>query len=114
MDTFIKTRVDTEAPEVSSRVPQDITVKVRQFVIDNLLFGQGADTFSDEDSFLEKGLVDSTGMLSLVEFVIETFGISVDDGEIVPENWDSLNRIAAFVGAKLAEPVETAEKTVSR
>jgi acyl carrier protein len=52
-------------------MPEDIAVRVRHFVIDNLFFGEGADTFSDDDSFLEKGLVDSTGMLGLVEFVSE-------------------------------------------
>lgn len=88
--------------------------RVRQFVIDNLLFGEGAETFSDDDSFLEKGLVDSTGMLTLVEFVAETFGVSVDDDEIVPENWDSVNRIAKFVKAKVGYSLETAEKSLNK
>jgi len=79
----------------------EVAQKIRTFVIDNLLFGQGGDTFSNEDSFLEKRLIDSMGVLSLVEFVAEQFQISIEDSEIVPENWDSVNLITRFVQAKL-------------
>jgi len=80
---------------------EDIAQKIRTFVIDNLLFGQEGDGFSNEDSFLESGMIDSMGILSLVEFVTETFAISIDDRDIVPENWDSVSRIARFVQAKI-------------
>jgi acyl carrier protein len=79
----------------------DVAQKIRAFVIDNLLFGQGGDSFSDDDSFLEKRLIDSMGVLSLVEFVGETFAVPIEDSEIVPENWDSVNLITRFVQAKL-------------
>lgn len=79
----------------------DVAQKIRAFVIDNLLFGQGANSFSNDDSFLEKRLIDSMGVLALVEFVAEAFAVSIDDSEIVPENWDSVNRIKRFVEAKL-------------
>ena len=79
----------------------EVAQKIRTFVIDNLLFGQGGDTFSNEDSFLEKRLIDSMGVLSLVEFVAEQFQIPIEDSEIVPENWDSVNLITRFVQAKL-------------
>ena len=79
----------------------EVARKIRTFVIDNLLFGQGGDTFSNEDSFLEKRLIDSMGVLSLVEFVAEQFQIPIEDSEIVPENWDSVNLITRFVQAKL-------------
>lgn len=80
---------------------QGIAQEVRTFVVDNFLFGEGEDHFSNQDSFLEKGLVDSMGILSLVEFVKERYGISIEDEEIVPDNWDSVHRIATFVQAKL-------------
>ena len=80
---------------------EDISQNIRIFVIDNLLFGQGDSGLSNDDSFFEKGLIDSVGILTLVEFTKETYAISVEDAEIVPENWDSVHRIASFVQAKL-------------
>lgn len=80
---------------------EDIAQRIRAFVIDNLLFGQEGDGFTNEASFLENGLIDSIGILTLVEFVRETFAISIDDTDVVPENWDSVHRIARFVQAKL-------------
>ena len=79
---------------------ESIAQQVRQFIVDNLLFGQGGDRLSNDDSFLANGLVDSMGILSLVTFVQETFAIFIADEEIVPENWDSISRIAAFVASK--------------
>lgn len=80
---------------------EDIEQQIRSFVIDNLLFGQEG-TFSNEDSFLENGMIDSMGILSLVEYVTETFGISIGDTELVTENWDSVNRIARLVQTKVS------------
>ena len=82
--------------------------ELRRFVLDNFLFGQAADSFSDEDSFLDKGLIDSIGVLTLVDFVREKYAIEIKDEELVPENWDSVRRVASFVKAKLngaAKPV---------
>ncbi len=75
--------------------------EIRGFVIDNFLFGEADERFSNDDSFLENGLVDSMGILTLVEFVKEKYAISIEDEEIVPDNWDSVHRIAAFVQTKL-------------
>ena len=58
------------------------------------------DDVEDSASFLEEGIIDSTGMLELVAFVEGTFGISIADTELVPENLDSLDRVAAFVERK--------------
>ena len=55
---------------------------------------------SNEDSFLEKGLVDSMGILTLAVFVQEKYAITVADEDLVPENWDSVKRIAGFVQGK--------------
>jgi acyl carrier protein len=75
--------------------------EIRRFVISSFLFGNGAD-LSNDDSFLEKGIVDSTGILELVGFLEERFPIKVADEELLPEYLDSVNRVAAFVSRKLA------------
>lgn len=79
---------------------EQIEREVRQFVIDNFLFGEGEKRFSNDDSFLEKGLVDSMGLMTLVSFVQENYAIDVASEELVPENWDSVRRIAGFVYRK--------------
>jgi len=79
---------------------EQIEREVRQFVIDNILFGEGETQFSNDDSFLAKGLVDSMGILTLVAFVQEKYAITVADEDLVPENWDSVKRIAGFVQGK--------------
>lgn len=73
---------------------------VRHFVVENYLFGDG-DSLKDDTSFMEEGIIDSTGILELVFFLEETFGFSVEDDELVPENMDSLQNIALFIDRKL-------------
>ena len=80
---------------------QQIEQDVRQFVIDNFLLGMSDDHLCDDDSFLEKGLVDSMGILSLVTFVEEKYAVPVADKELVTDNWDSVRRISEFVRSKL-------------
>jgi len=80
---------------------QQIEQEVRQFVIDNFLLGMSDDHLCDDDSFLEKGLVDSMGILSLVTFVEEKYAVPVADKELVTDNWDSVRRISEFVRSKL-------------
>ena len=74
---------------------------VRQFVVDKFMFGEGADKLSNETSFLETGLIDSTGVLELVMFLEEKFRVKVADDEMLPENLDSVKAVAAFVVRKL-------------
>jgi len=75
--------------------------ELRRFIIDNFLFGVEDSQFSDDDSFLEKGLIDSTGVLELVGFVEEQYGIRFQDDEITPENLDSVNKLIQFLNKKL-------------
>jgi len=77
--------------------------EIRAFIVANFLFGQEA-TFADDQSFLESGIIDSTGLLELVTFVEQRYGISIGDRELVPENLDSLRNISQFVAQKLAAP----------
>lgn len=77
------------------------TKELRKFIKETFLFGQ-EDTFSDDDSFLEMGIIDSTGVLELVAFIETRFGINIADEELVPENLDSINNLLRFVTSKTA------------
>lgn len=79
----------------------EIKQKVRQHVEVHCLPAAGLGGIDDDDSFLERGVIDSTGVLELLEYLESTFQIVVEDQEILPENMDSLNRIADFVHRKL-------------
>jgi len=72
---------------------------LRAFIKENFLFGREPD-FSGDDSFLEMGLIDSTGVLELVGYLEKTHGVTIEDDELVPENLDSINRIVRFVESK--------------
>ena len=74
--------------------------KIKEFIIENFLFGE-AEGLKDDTSFLDEGIIDSTGILELVNFLEEEFEISVDDEELVPENLDSINNVAAYLEKKL-------------
>jgi acyl carrier protein len=79
-----------------------LTAELRQFITDNFLFGDasGAFAFTDEDSFQECGIVDSTGVLELVCHLQERYAIRIEDEELVPDNLDSLSKVARFVERK--------------
>ena len=74
--------------------------QIREFIAENFLFNPDGFDLSDDASFLDEGVVDSTGTLELVMFVEETFDITVGDHEIEPENFDSVNKLAAYVAGK--------------
>ena len=75
---------------------------VTTFIVDNFLFGNAADAPARDASFMETGLIDSTGVLELVGFIESTYNIKVGDDELVPENLDSVANLAAFVVRKAA------------
>jgi len=77
-----------------------IEEQVRKFIFENFLFGDERNELNADDSFLEKGIVDSTGILELVSFIEENFNLQVEDEELVPDNLDSLNKVAAYVRRK--------------
>ena len=74
--------------------------KIKKFISENFLFGKEPEGLTDDDSFLEKGIIDSTGVLELVAFIEETFGIKVADDELLPENLDSVNHLMNYISAK--------------
>jgi acyl carrier protein len=73
--------------------------EVRQFVVDNYLFGEDTG-LTEETSFREENILDSTGILELISFLEETYDIAIEDNELIPDNLDSLRRIVAFVEHK--------------
>lgn len=75
--------------------------QVRDFIVQNFLFGD-AGKLDDAASLLDKGIIDSTGILEVVQFLEETFTISVGDDELLPENLDSIKNITAYLDRKLA------------
>jgi len=78
----------------------DTAEKLRDFIIDNFMYGRSPEELKNDDSLLEKGIIDSTGVLELVSFLEQTFGITVEDEELIPENLDSVNRLAAYLTKK--------------
>ena len=74
--------------------------EIRQFIIDNFLMGQDSDSLKDDSSFLEQGVIDSTGVLELVGFLEENYEIKVEDEELIPENFDSIQNLCIYLGQK--------------
>ena len=85
----------------------DARRQVREFVISNFYVPDAA-ALSDEASLLSQGIIDSTGVLEVIAFVENTFGIRVEDHEVLPENLDSVARIAAYILRKRGCPVSSA------
>lgn len=78
----------------------DIKKKLKIFIIGKFLLGDSSKVPEDDDSFLEEGIIDSTGVLELVGFIEETFKITIEDEELVPDNLDSLNKLTSFIKKK--------------
>ncbi|MDW5265945.1 MULTISPECIES: acyl carrier protein [Acidobacteriaceae] len=87
---------------------------LRQFVIETFLFGNDDSELTNHDSFIDKGLIDSMGILNLVSHVESTYGIQVADSELVPEIWDSVSSIADFIASKEATEVAHADAAYAR
>jgi acyl carrier protein len=75
--------------------------RLREFVAKNFYLAD-AGSFDDGSSFLDRGVIDSTGVLELVTFIEDEYGITVADEEIVPANFDTVNALAGFVAHKTA------------
>lgn len=78
----------------------DIKQQLRQFVLENFLFSDDESQLKDDDSFLEQGILDSTGILELIFFMEDTWKIKVEDDEMVPDNLDSINNAVQFLSSK--------------
>lgn len=76
---------------------ESIEQSIAGYIADNILFSKHGYPFSEEDSFLENGIIDSMNILELVMFVEETYNIHVPDSDLVPENFDSVAKLARFI-----------------
>lgn len=74
--------------------------EIRGFLKEHLLLEDEVEELASDDSLLEKGIIDSTGIIDLVSFIEERYGIKIDDEELLPENFDSLIAMAEFVKGK--------------
>lgn len=74
--------------------------KIREFIVENFLFGEDG-SLKDDTSFLDEGIIDSTGILELVSFLEEEFSITVEDEDLIPENLDSINNVVTYLEKKI-------------
>ena len=75
--------------------------RIRQFILKNFYVADAA-SLLDDTSLLDQGIIDSTGVLEVIAFIEDEFGVKVEDEEMLPENLDSIDRIDAFVAKKKA------------
>lgn len=71
--------------------------QIKAFIIENFLFNAEGSSLGDDESFLESGIIDSTGILEVVAWIEETFGIRVPDSDLLPENFDTVQRLATYL-----------------
>ncbi|MRR53345.1 MAG: acyl carrier protein [Deltaproteobacteria bacterium] len=76
-----------------------IRENIRAFIVDNFLFGDDLG-LKDDGSFLDEGFLDSTGIMQLVAYLEETFSVRVEDEELIPDNLDSINKVANYLERK--------------
>lgn len=80
----------------------ETTKKIRTFILENVLIGEEESALDNNDSFLEKGIIDSTGILELVSFLENEFSIEVKDDELVPDNFDSISKLTVYIDGKIS------------
>jgi acyl carrier protein len=78
----------------------DIKKKLREFIIDTFLIADEDEELNDSDSFMQTGLIDSTGILEVITFLELEFSISVEDDEMIPDNLDSVDNLVKYVMRK--------------
>lgn len=78
-----------------------IKQKIRNFIAETFLIGEDKDKLEDADSFMQKEIIDSTGVLELATFIESEFGIVIEDNEMVPDNLDSIQNLSRFISRKL-------------
>ena len=81
--------------------PSAIELDIRRFLTENFPLSAGGFTLGGSDSLLEAGVIDSTGVLELIEFIEERYNVAIPDHDVLPENLDSVDAIVRYVGAKL-------------
>ena len=79
---------------------ETFAAEIRAFIVANFLFGEEGNGFTDDQSFLESGIIDSTGLLELVSFIEQNYVITIGDREMVPENLDSVQNLMRYLDTK--------------
>lgn len=99
---------------IGEGVDTDVRAQLTEFIVANYLFGDAAGTPLDDDPLIEVGIVDSTGVLELIQFLETNFGIEVTEAETIPENLGTISNLAAFVTRKqpVRKPVTGSEVAV--
>ena len=82
----------------------NVETMIRQHIAKNILFSGNGFPYRDDASFLNEGIIDSANVMELIMFVEEKFGVEVADEDIVPDNFDSVAKIAAYVRHKTGQP----------
>ena len=79
----------------------NISETIRDFILENFMFNNNPDQLNDTQSFLETGIIDSTGILELVSFIEEQYNIIIEDEELIPDNLDSVTNVVNYIEKKL-------------
>ena len=79
---------------------EETVERIRAFIIENFLFGTDDGRLENTASFLDQGIIDSTGVLELVEWIEQQFGFTLEDEDLVPEKLGSVVDLAAFIESK--------------
>ncbi len=80
-----------------------IRTEIRHFIIDNFMMGRMPEELTDSDSLLSKGIIDSTGVLELIGFLEENYQLNVDNDDLIPANFDSVNSLVTYIQNKNAK-----------
>ena len=83
----------------------EVREQIRNYIAETFLFSDDGFNMSDDVSFLDEGIIDSMGVLELIMFTEETFTVSVEDDEIKPENFDSVNKLYDYIQRKTSQTV---------
>lgn len=79
----------------------ELTRHLQKFIKENFLYGNENRSLTSKDSLIQNGIIDSTGILELISFLEDTFQIQVEDEDLIPENFDSINKIKNYLQKKL-------------
>jgi len=78
----------------------DTRTEIKEFIVENFMMGMNPEELTASSSLLELGIIDSTGVLELVQFLEEKYGIQVEDADLTPDNLDSLDNLVGYLNRK--------------
>lgn len=90
-----------------TRCTMELDQQIRKYLVENLLYVDDASQYDNDTSFIREGLIDSMGVMELVMYVQSRFGITVEQQEVTPDNFDSVNKIVAFIRYKQSVAIQS-------